>query len=94
MVTYFVVDGIKYNSVEQYFNYHKAKYFGFEALAQQIRQTKNPMDAFHLGKNIVIPYQTPEEQKAWINDGVKIMEKGLRQKVCFRFSHSNTYINI
>jgi predicted NAD-dependent protein-ADP-ribosyltransferase YbiA (DUF1768 family) len=80
-LTYFGVDGIKFNSMAQYFNYHKAKHFGLEDLAQQILKAKTPIEAFHLGKNIIIPPETAEEQKAWISDEFKIMEKGLRQKV-------------
>jgi predicted NAD-dependent protein-ADP-ribosyltransferase YbiA (DUF1768 family) len=82
------MDGIKFNSGVQYFNYHKAKQFGFEDLAQRILKAKTPMDAFRLGKNIAIPAQIPEDQKVLINDRLKMVEKELYQKVCFIFFHT------
>ena len=77
------VDGESFHSVEQYFNYHKAKYFGQDDLAQQIMDPKTtPMDSFRLGRSIKIPSdQTPEQQREWIETAMNIMEKGLKAKV-------------
>jgi predicted NAD-dependent protein-ADP-ribosyltransferase YbiA (DUF1768 family) len=82
------MDGIKFNSGVQYLNYHKAKQFGFEDLIQRILKAKTPMNAFCLGKNIAMPAQIPENQKALINDRLKIVEIELYQKVCFFFFHT------
>ena len=77
------VDGECFNSVEQYFNYHKAKYFGQEGLAKKIMHPKTtPMGSLRLGRSIKIPSdQTPEQEKEWVEAAMNIMEKGLRAKV-------------
>ena len=77
------VDGLSFHSVEQYFNYHKAKYFGQEELAAQILNPETtPMDSFRLGQSIKVPDdQTREQQREWIKTATEIMEKGLRAKV-------------
>ena len=81
--SYIEVDGECFNSMEQYFNYHKAKYFKQEELAQHIMDPKTtPMDSFRLGRSIKIPSdQTPEQQREWIETAMNIMEKGLKTKV-------------
>jgi ribA/ribD-fused uncharacterized protein len=74
------MDGIRFHSVEQYFNYHKAKYFGQEDLAQKIMEAATPMDAYRLGRDIKMPdpCENPEEEEEW---ALKTMEKGLWEKV-------------
>jgi ribA/ribD-fused uncharacterized protein len=79
----FYLDSVAYHSMEQYFNYQKAKYFGDIAMAKKILEAKTPMDAYRLGRLITAPEMTPEEQEKWVKDGLDLMEKGLREKVCF-----------
>ena len=78
------LEGGVYNSVEQYFDHHMAKYFGQEELAEQILSAKNtPMDCFRLGMKVVVPkeQQTPDQKKTWIVTALDLMEKALRAKV-------------
>ena len=78
------VDGVKYNSVEQYFNYHKALHFGQKELAEKfLGDNMSPMDCFRLSASIVVPkdQQTPAKQKEWAVKAMEIMEKGVKAKV-------------
>ena len=78
------LEGTVFNSVEQYFNYHMARYFGQAELAEQILNPKNtPMDCFRLGMKVVVPkeQQTPDRKKEWIKTAVQLMEKALKAKV-------------
>jgi ribA/ribD-fused uncharacterized protein len=77
----FTIDEVAYNSVEQYFNHQKAKYFGDEVAANKIMEAQTPMDAFRSGRVITLPEMSPEENAKWVKAAKDLMEKGLREKV-------------
>lgn len=48
----FILDGKKYTSVEQHFQFTKAKYFGYHSIARKIMRTANPFDNKSLGRRV------------------------------------------
>ena len=48
----FVIDGVRFNSAEQYMMYRKAMLFGDEEMAQRILSAPSPQTQKALGKNV------------------------------------------
>ena len=46
----FMVNGKKYNSVEQYFQYHRALFVGKDELAEKIMMTESPFEQHRIGR--------------------------------------------
>ena len=48
----FILDGIKYDSIEQYMMYQKAKTFGDDEIAEKVLATKNFREIKNLGRQV------------------------------------------
>ena len=74
----FQLNGLKYNSSEQYLMSEKAILFSDEETAHKIMVAKNPVVQKHLGKKVE-KVRGYSEQK-WQNHAPKIMEKAINAK--------------
>lgn len=73
----FFVDGYRYISVEQYFQYAKAVYFEDHNLARKIVMTSNPNKIQNLGDKIEID---EEDLDDWIEYSREVLDKGIFAK--------------
>lgn len=73
----FSVDGYRYISMEQYFQYSKAVYFGEHNLAQKIIMTSNPNRIQALGDRIEID---EEDLDGWLEYSREVLDKGMYAK--------------
>lgn len=72
----FVIDDIKYNCVEQYFQYQKAITFGANETAEIILNTTSPTVQKSLGRKSIPNFNG----KIWNSMCIDVMQKGLMAK--------------
>lgn len=71
----FVLDKLKYNCVEQFYQGSKAMYTGQDHIFKQIMETKTPYIQKQLGRNII-----GFHKKAWRKVCLHVMYTGLKAK--------------
>ena len=71
----FTINGTRYNSSEQYFQYQKVCSSRNTEIAAQILQEENPREQFQLAKRIV-----PTDQQWDLETAKQVMETGVRAK--------------
>jgi ribA/ribD-fused uncharacterized protein len=74
--TTFEIDGIKYNCVEQYFQYQKAIVFGAFDTADKILKTTSPTIQKSLGRKSIPNFNG----KIWNSTCIDVMQRGLFAK--------------
>lgn len=79
--TSFIVDDVKFNCVEQYFQYQKAMIFGAHDTAVKILETTSPTVQKSLGRKS-IPNFTGD---IWNSKCIDVMQKGLYAKFSQNF---------
>ncbi|MCP5059146.1 MAG: NADAR family protein, partial [bacterium] len=68
-------DGVNFSSVEQYFQYNKAKKFGDTETATAILSTPSPLQQGQLGRRV-----NNFNEAIWVSARMPIMMEGLRLK--------------
>lgn len=69
----FELEGKIWQSVEQYYQFHKAQASQKPDVARQIRETSDPVVAMHIGKQV-----TPGQE--WKDRGPEVMKAAMRKK--------------
>lgn len=71
----FTIDGVTFSSVEQYFQYEKARLFSDIECMQKIMQTNNPKEQKFLGNSC-----KRYDDNVWNLASINVMKKGLMAK--------------
>ncbi len=73
--TEFVIEGVKYKSVEQYFMAKKAEFFGDNIALGRILETPDPKRAKEIGRQVRL-----FDEQAWLTVSEEFMQEGTLQK--------------
>ena len=69
-------DGKAFNSVEQYFQYYKAEFFGNKEVAKKIMESSNPMECTRIGAEL----DKVKAPAKWVDNAEKIMREACYAK--------------